>query len=57
MRAENNYVWNHCHSYVQVFVAIEIYNLGRLLFGVEGVTSKFKIFMVDGVVLSNVIPM
>jgi len=30
MRAESNYVWNHCHSYVQVFVTIEIYNLGRL---------------------------
>jgi len=55
MRAESNYVWNHWHSYVQVFVAIEMYNLGRLLRGV-GVTSKFKILMVDGIVLSTVIP-
>jgi len=27
MRAESNYVWNLRHSYVQVFVAIKIYNL------------------------------
>lgn len=56
MRAESNYVWNHCHSYVQVFVAIGIYNLGRLLCGVEGLNSMFKILMLDGIVLSNVIP-
>jgi len=57
MTAESNYVWNLRHSYVQVFVAIEISNLGRLLCGVEEVTSKFKILIVDGLVLSNVIPM
>jgi len=54
MRAED--VWNLRHYYVQVFVAIEIYNLGRLLRGVE-VSSKFKILMLDGIVLSNVVPM
>jgi len=54
MRAED--VWNLRHYYVQVFVAIEIYNLGRLLRGVE-VSSKFKILMLDGIVLNNVIPM
>jgi len=56
MRAESNYMWNLRHSYVQVFVAIEIYNLSRLLRGVE-VTSKFKILILGGIVLSNVIPM
>ena len=56
MRAESDYIKNHCSSYVQVFVAIKICNLGRLMYGVEGMTSKFKILMVDGRVLSNVIP-
>jgi hypothetical protein len=56
MRAKSKYIRSHCHSYVQVFVPIEIYNLGRLLYGVEGMTSKFKMLMMVGSVLINVIP-
>jgi hypothetical protein len=38
------------------FAAVEIYNLGKLLYGVEGETPKLKILMVDARVLNNVIP-